>query len=116
IGRYRESEQEFQALERSIMTGRGRVVKVCLWSDEKGMPIICSGTIRRVYKETDKGWVYVPALRREVIFRPTEFLSQPLHVNAPLQDFHVAFNFRGPMADPVRLHRRIQHGEPYGPT
>lgn len=104
-GQYRESQEEFRILDRSTMSGRYRVVRLCLWSDERGAPIVCSGTIRRISEQPDKGWVYVPILRRELAFRPTDFKAQSVLPNEPLQDFHVAFNFRGPIADPVRLYR-----------
>ncbi|MCA9109913.1 MAG: hypothetical protein KDA52_08210 [Planctomycetaceae bacterium] len=105
LRQYRESEEEFRILDRSTMGGRHRVIRLCLWSDDDGTPVICSGTIRRVSEESDKGWVYVPTLRRELIFRPSDFKGQTIHPNQPLQDFHIAFNFRGPIADPVRLSR-----------
>lgn len=102
-GQYRESEEQFRILDRSTMAGRYRVVRLCLWADESGEPIPCQGTIRRVSEDTDKGWVYVPSLRKEIIFRPTEFRSQTMLSNRPLEDFYIAFNFRGTIADPVRL-------------
>ncbi|QDV11483.1 hypothetical protein CA51_13470 [Rosistilla oblonga] len=102
-GQYRESEDQFRILDRSTMAGRYRVVRLCVWGNERGEPIPCQGTIRRVSEDTDKGWVYVPALRREIIFRPTEFQSQTMLSNRPLEDFCIAFNFRGTIADPIRL-------------
>ena len=104
-GQYRESEEQFRFLDRSTMAGRYRVVRLCLWSDEDAEPITCQGTIRRVSGERDKGWVYVPVLRREVGFRPNDFKSQAQYSNQPLDHFHIAFNFRGPIADPARLYR-----------
>jgi len=114
-GQYRESEEEFRTLDRATMAGRFRVIRLCLWSGENGIPITCSGTIRRVSQDTDKGWVYVPVLRREVNFRPTEFKSQTIQADEPLQDFHIAFNFRGPIADPVKFYRALRPGAPHGP-
>lgn len=102
-GQYRESEEQFRILDRSTMAGRYRVVRLCHWADDNGNPILCQGTIRRVSEDTDKGWVYVPSLRREIIFCPTEFQSQTMLSNRPLEDFYIAFNFRGTIADPVRL-------------
>lgn len=102
-GEYAESIQQFRLLDQSVFAGPFRVVRLCLWSESDGKPIECSGTIRRVYTEGDKGWVYVPALRREIAFRPNDFKSERLAANQPLPDFHIAFNFRGPIADPSRL-------------
>lgn len=104
-GQYRESEEQFRLLDRSTMAGRYRVVRLCLWSEEDGEPINCKGTIRRISQDGDKGWVYVPQLRREISFRPNEFSEQTILSNKPLEDFHIAFNFRGPIADPARMYR-----------
>ena len=87
------------------MAGRYRVVRLCLWSEEDGTPVKCKGTIRRISEDQDKGWAYVPVLRREITFRPNDFKSQMLLANKPLEDFHIAFNFRGPIADPARSYR-----------
>ncbi len=107
-GQYRESIEQFRLLDRSTMAGRCRVVKLCLWSDEDGLPITCQGTIRRVSEDTDKGWVYVPILRREIAFRPHDFKAQTILNNRPLEDFHITFNFRGPIADPARLYHQVR--------
>ena len=55
--------------------------------------------------ESDKAWVYVPQIRREVSLRPSDFLNQTVRVNEPLDDFFIAFNFRGPIADPSRFYK-----------
>lgn len=101
IGDFAESGARFKQLDQSVFAGAFRVVRLALWSDEDGKPVVCSGTIRRM-SEGRKGWVYVPALRKTIPFQPSDFKSEKLFVNQPLPEFHIAFNFRGALADPAR--------------
>lgn len=105
-GHYRESEDEFRILDRQLTAGRFRVVRLAVWADDTGMPIVCQGTIRRAVQDSDKGWVYVPQIRREISFQSTDFRDQLIRPDEPLRDFYVSFNFRGPIADPSRFYRR----------
>lgn len=46
------------------------------------------------------------ALRNEIDFRPYEFGIQEPRPGVSLGEFHIAFNFRGPIADPAIFYKR----------
>lgn len=104
VGLYRDSEDKFRELDRESIIGRNRVIKISTWCDEFGKPVPCKGTIRRVYFDQDAGYVYVPQIRREVKFRPSDYSSATIAPNETLEDFYIAFNFRGPLCDPIKFY------------
>jgi hypothetical protein len=105
---YNRSTEEFRALERLGMGGKHRVIQLATWCDDAGEPIPCTGTIRRLYDEDQRGFVYCSQIRAQIPFQTKLFLEQRLQRDAPLLDFHIAFNFRGAIADPARHYRRSQ--------
>jgi hypothetical protein len=105
-GDYGKAEDQFRILERDTSTGKYRVIRLATWCDERGEPIACDGTIRRTAAGTERGFVYVPRIRREIPFQIRDFSGQDLTRGERLTDFHISFNFLGPMADPLRYFKR----------
>lgn len=95
----------FRVLDRESSGGSYRVVRLATWCDPQGQPILCQGTLRRLAPDSNKGRVYVPLIRREITLQPTDFVGQTLRINEPLYNFHIAFNFGGPIADPSRFYK-----------
>ncbi|MEU4383227.1 DEAD/DEAH box helicase family protein [Micromonospora echinofusca] len=80
--------------------GRRRIVRSYLASASDGRPVIHNGTVLWVSDDLRRGEVQVDELRRRVTFIPREFGARDLRPGANLGDFHIAFNFLGPIADP----------------
>jgi hypothetical protein len=104
-GDYREAQAEFAVLEKQPLTGTYRAIRLATWCDSRGRPIPCKGTIRRLFNKDERGTVYVPQIRMTVPFLTGDFQTQNLVREGPLRDFFIAFNFRGPIADPERHYR-----------
>ena len=104
--RYRESREEFRVLDQQSLSGKYRVVKLAVWANSQGDAIPCSGTVRTITDDYQRGFVYCPPLRMEIPFQPNEFPKANLRRDDPLDDFFIAFNFRGPTADPARFSSR----------
>lgn len=110
LGNYTEMLELFREVDReSAQNGKGpkRIFRHYLASNEKGDPIQYSGRILWVDLEQDRGQVYVPALSRPITFIPRDFPRwNEMRKDQPLPVFHIAFNFIGPVADPVsRFHK-----------
>lgn len=105
-GEYGKAEDQFRILDRDTSTGKYRVIRLATWCDDRGDPITCEGTIRRTAAGSERGFVYVPRIRREVPFQMRDFSGQDLTRGERLNDFYISFNFLGPIADPVRHFKR----------
>lgn len=81
--------------------GRRRVLRSFIVSDENGVPRRYHGNVRRVDNRGRRGEVYVDELVRSITFFPTDFGHPDYKVGDELEEFHIAFNFLGPIADPV---------------
>jgi hypothetical protein len=106
------SKDEFRKLERLGMGGKYRVIHLATWCDSAGKPIPCTGTIRRLYDgdEGERGFVYCSQIRSQIPFQTKDFLGQQLRRDGPLNDFFIAFNFRGAIADPAKYYRKSNDG------
>jgi len=102
---YQKSEDQFNELERLPRGGIDWAVRRAVWCDDRGEPVPCRGTIRQLFQGAERGRVYCPEVGLRIPFDVQGFKAQELRVNAPLKDFYIAFNFRGPIADPVRAYR-----------
>lgn len=90
----------FSELARSdLNVGRRRVVRHYLASHPDGRPQVFTGQIKRLMPDGRRGDVYVEALRQTVPFFVHEFGRSNLEPRSPLPDFHIAFNYLGPIAD-----------------
>ncbi len=104
-GEYQKSEDQFIELERMPRSGIDWAVRRAVWCDDHGKPVSCRGTIRQLLHGAERGRVYCPEVGLRIPFDVHGFKSQDLRFNAPLKDFYIAFNFRGPIADPARAYR-----------
>jgi hypothetical protein len=63
------------------------------------------GTIRWLAADGRKGEVYVEELRRAVPIQTREFNLGDAERGRSLGDFHIAFNYLGPIAEPTHFYR-----------
>lgn len=87
--------------ESEYITGRRRIIRSYLASTEDGKPRRYNGTVEWVSEDRSKGELYVDKLRRRIIFLPHDFNRLDIEEKETLNDFHIAFNFIGLIADPI---------------
>ena len=90
--------------ERSM--GRRRIVRSYVASTPQGLPRKFHGTVAWAASDSNRGAVHVEELRRPIDFRPRDFGKAEIEPRSSLGEFHIAFNFVGPIADPVTLFKR----------
>jgi hypothetical protein len=81
--------------------GHRRIVSSYLVSQSDGQPKVFTGTVKWTNGK-DKGGVYIPKFRRNIPFNPMRFNRPDIQSGESLGEFHIAFNFIGPIADPIR--------------
>lgn len=97
IGIFRDLERESENVG-----GRKRVIRSYLFSSPDRKPKVFHGTVAWVTDDHSRGEVDVEELRYKIRFIPLDFpRGRQLKRHDPLPDFHIAFNFIGPIADPV---------------
>jgi len=103
LGRMDEAFAVFKELERAsdYLTGRRRLIRAHLASMPDGQPRKYSGEVAWVRPDNSKGEIYIPELRRKIPFSPRDFGRLDIKKNETLGEFHLAFNFRGPIVDPM---------------
>lgn len=92
--------RELQRLSDRV-TGRRRVLKTYLSSDASGRPIKYNGTVLWVSADGSKGEIFVEGIRQKVAFFPRDFKIDEIYKDEKVSDFHIAFNYIAPTADPV---------------
>lgn len=85
---------------------RGRVINRHVIADEAGHPILFDGIVDR--QLSDKRWsVFIEKLSRHVDFIEGD-RHQSIEVGRTLRRFAVAFNYLGPIVDPLSSGVRLQ--------
>ena len=102
------SLEVFRGVEREsdVVRGRRRIIRSYLASTPTGEPRKFHGTVHSVYAEGARGEVYVDDLRHRIKFIPREHQRGDIRPNVNLGEFHIAFNFLGPIVDPPAFHNR----------
>ncbi len=97
-----ESLQLFREVERQseILRGLRRIQRFFIAAEPGGAQRVFQGNVRWVDQEGRRGEVFVEQLRRAIPFRPMDFGRPHIRRGESLGDFHIAFNFIGPIADP----------------
>lgn len=107
IGDIHESFKIFKHLEREsdYKTGRRRIIRSYIASLPSGKPKKFIGEVKWVNEDKTKGGIFVPEIREVVNFFPRDFNRPDIKRGESLGEFHIAFNFLGPSADPIRYLR-----------
>ena len=103
LKRQQESIEVFHELETEMISGRRRIVRSYLLSEADGTPTTFSGTVDWVRGRQGGAWV--PELQRTIPFLTDNFARRDLGKGASLASFHIAFNFLGPVVDPLAYYK-----------
>lgn len=108
LGDIEYAVETFRELEREseYTQGRRRIIRSYLASNSDGHPRIFSGTVSWVNEERTKGELYVQELRRNIRFFPREFNRPNIQKYDALDEFYIAFNFIGLIAEPISQSRQ----------
>jgi hypothetical protein len=86
--------------ESDAVWGKRRIIRSYLASSEAGLPLPFHGDVHWLSPDSLRGEVYVTELMRPVKFFVREFPKQDIRKGLSLGEFHIGFNFLGPIADP----------------
>lgn len=102
LGYYQDAREIWKELQRvsDSVTGRRRVAKSYVSSNPDGTATLFSGTVEWVSEDGTKGGVFVEGVRERIDFFPRDFASGDLRKGQALNNFCIAFNYIGPVADP----------------
>jgi hypothetical protein len=102
VRQYDRAFEVFRDLEREsdAVWGKRRIIRSYTASSESGRPLPYHGDVQWLSPDGLRGEVYVTELMRSVKFIGKEFPKQDLRKGSSLGEFHIAFNFLGPIADP----------------
>jgi len=102
LGHTEDAFSIFRGLEREsdYVTGRRRIIRSYLASTIDGKPRKFNGSVDWVSEDGRKGGIYIDELRHIIPFFPRDFNRPDIKKHDSLNDFHLAFNFIGPIADP----------------
>ena len=87
--------------ESFVVSSRRRILRSFLASGSNGEPRVFHGNVRSIEPSGRRGQVFVEELRQYVTFLPTDFGRPEIRRGDSLGAFHIAFNFIGPVADPL---------------
>jgi len=106
---FESATRYFNELERdSTVRGRRRIIRSYLMSTPQGQPRKFAGSVDWLSVRDNRGMIYVPEIRRNILFLPEDFRRSDLVKGSSISEFHIAFNFLGYLADPPRFYSEKQ--------
>jgi hypothetical protein len=102
LGQLRQAQTVFDVLDRESAGMSRRIIATYLASQPDGTPAKFTGQVRSVTPDGRRGSVWVDQLGIELPFIPYRFTAEQPNRGDALPEFHIAFNMRGPYADPIR--------------
>jgi hypothetical protein len=110
---YRNSEEVFRRLDRESENLSSRIVSTYLASSADGQARAFTGRVVWATPDGRRGIAWVDQLGIEVPFIPQRFSVADFRQKGDiLPSFHIAFNMRGALADPIRAPRRAGRRAP----
>lgn len=105
LDRVGDAKAVFRQVEREsyAVRSRRRVIRTYVASTPEGIPRIYHGTIAWLDPGGRRGDLYVEELRSEITFLAHDFRLEDPQRGLQVGEFHIAFNFLGPIADPPSL-------------
>jgi hypothetical protein len=101
-GHYQSSKDVFRQLNEESRDVSSRVISKYLASNPDGTPSRYTGRVMSVSPDGRRGTAWVDQLHTEVPFIPLRFsVSDYRNRHEVLPTFHIAFNMRGAIADPI---------------
>lgn len=97
-----DSVREFREISNdpNVQVGGRRLIKYFIASRD-GQPCVYDGVVRHRIEEARMGEIWVNQLRQAIPIIPRDFDRSKLDRNESVSDFHVAFSFTGPIAQPA---------------
>lgn len=95
-----DSETDFSAY------GRKRIIKSYLASSDDGTPKVFSGEVKysvSLKRREKSGEIFVSELKTNIPFILNDFNKLSFQSGEVISNFYIGFNFRGPIAVPVKL-------------
>lgn len=98
----------FRDLEREThyTQGRRRIIRHYLASNPDGSPKVYNGTVVWANPEGSQGSIYIEDLLQKINFIPRDFGRPQISSHETISNFHIAFNYIGPIADPEQYLRK----------
>lgn len=113
LGSIASAQAEFRSLGSLGLDVSRRVYLAYLASNPDGTPREFTGRVASATLDGRRGKVWVDQLRAEVDFVPLRFSPDGYRSkNEVLPTFHIGFNYRGPIADPIRHGGRTPGSRP----
>jgi hypothetical protein len=113
LGSYRASEEVFRRLDRESQDLSSRIVSAYLASASDGNASVFTGRVVWATPDGRRGIAWVDQLHIEVPFIPQRFSVTDFRRKGDiLPSFHIAFNMRGALADPIRAAHRGERRTP----
>ena len=101
-GQYASSKEVFRRLDDESRNLSSRIISKYLASDPDGTPRQFTGRVMSATPDGRRGTAWVDQLHIEVPFIPLRFsVSDYRKKGEILPSFHIAFNMRGALADPI---------------
>jgi hypothetical protein len=116
-GRYQSSKEVFRRLDDESRDLSSRIISKYLASNPDGTPRKFTGRVLSATSDGRRGTAWVYELHTEVQFIPLRFSVSDYRTRGDnLPSFHIAFNMRGALADPItsrsaRSPRRPAHAQ-----
>ncbi len=102
LGQYQASKDVFRRLDRESWDLSSRIISKYLASTPDGIARTFTGRVLSATPDGRRGTAWVYELHTEVPFIPLRFsVSNYRKKNENLPSFHITFNMRGPLADPI---------------
>ncbi|MEU6309800.1 hypothetical protein [Streptomyces sp. NPDC047014] len=102
LGQYQASKEAFVRLDRESRDVSSRIISKYLASQSDGTAQTFTGRVLSATPDGRRGTAWVYELHTEVPFIPLRFsISDYRKKNENLPSFHIAFNMRGALADPI---------------
>jgi hypothetical protein len=103
LGSISNAQAEFRSLGSLGLDVSRRVYLAYLAGNPDGTPMEFTGRVASATPDGRRGRVWVDQLRAEVDFVPLRFSPEAYRSkNEVVPAFHIGFNYRGPIADPIR--------------
>ncbi|MFE2867251.1 hypothetical protein [Embleya sp. NPDC059259] len=109
LGQYQASKEAFDRLDRESRDVSSRIISKYLASQPDGTAQTFTGRVLSATPDGRRGTAWVYELHTEVKFIPLRFsISDYRKKNENLPSFHIAFNMRGALADPITGRPRLR--------
>ncbi len=113
LGSYQNSEEVFRRLDQESQDLSSRIVSTYLASSADGQARVFTGRVIWATPDGRRGTAWVDQLGIEVPLIPQRFsVTDFRNKGDVLPPFHIAFNMRGALADPIRAPHRAERQAP----